>query len=92
MAKAVLEKAEKELAKLREVLESCNVKIRETGGPKGLLWHFNMRYKIKGLEDKIKDIKDGKIRIDEIPPEGVELEKRVKSIEISLEKVIKKEE
>lgn len=84
-------KAEKELAELRNALKPINAKIKENGGSKSQLWLFRTEHKIRNVEEKIQDIKAGKKRTDEITPEGMEIEKRIISLEDSLEKTIKKE-
>lgn len=88
MAKISIKKAEKELVELKEALKPVDAKIKETGGPKSQWWLLGMKGRIRGLEKKIEDLKVGKIRTDEISPEDMELEKRIKN----LEKTIKREE
>lgn len=83
-----IEKAEKELAELKESLKSVKADIRENGGSKSRYWLFCMDGKISDLEKKIEDLKAGKVRTDEISPEGLELEKRITSLEDSLGKII----
>lgn len=87
----IIEDAEKELAELKDIFEPIQDKMRETGGPKCQSWVFDMRYKIYNLEEKIEDLKDNRIRTDEIPYEGLKLEGRIIGLENYLGKTSKKE-
>ena len=88
----IIEKAEKELAELKDIFKSVDANIMNTGGQKSQLWLFDMKHKIYKLEDKIKDLKANTIRTDEIPTEGLKLEGRIIGLENYLGKTNKKEE
>lgn len=87
MSKITIKKAEKELLELKDAFKLASARINENGGSKSQLWLFEIKHKIWNLEDKIKDMKANKVRTDELLPEDLAIEKRIKKLESSLEEI-----
>lgn len=87
MAEITLKKAETELAKLKDSFELANTRIMGNGGQKSQLWLFKTRHRIYDLEEKIEDMKAGRVRTDELIPEELTLEKRLGSLEKNVKNI-----
>jgi len=83
--KITIEKAEAELAELKEAFELADARIGENGGQKSQHWIFMMRHRIYKLEKKIEDMKANKVRTDKKTPEDIKLEKRIEKLEQSID-------
>lgn len=79
-----LKKVEIDVVALKSALNEARNRIRETGGSEIKLWCFRQECRIRDIENKIAELKTGKIRTDELTSEDTEIEKHITRIETNL--------